>query len=176
MKVSKKYAIISLFLLVSCTKKQEVAPFKKDFVDCVKSYISQDSSRHDSYVIFSAKDFYNEMKKCEGMLVGPLYEGIFPKDKEKQYVWLMNYGTSSVYFYYSEAVFFDYPSIHSVKYSKQDSVILYGNTYTKSPAVNYLKRANLFHYRGDKLCVEKNVDSIFLPRIEVDPRESAEQD
>ena len=177
-----KYAIISFFSLISCTERQESRLFNNEFMDSIYSYIIQDSLRHDSYIIFPAKVFFNENQGQEGMLVGPLYQGILSPNSEKNYIKLKGYGATSLYFYCNEIDFFDdLSSCQNIKYTQQDSVILYRSIqqdsvilyrsiYTKSPIINYLKRANLFFYKEKQLYKEQNVDSLFLPRIVLDEK------
>ena len=166
-----KYAIISFFSLISCTERQESRLLKNEFMDSIYSYIIQDSLRHDSYIIFPAKVFFNENQGQEGMLVGPLYQGILSPNSEKNYIKLKGYGATSLYFYCNEIDFFDdLSSCQNIKYTQQDSVILYRSIYTKSPIINYLKRANLFFYKEKQLYKEQNVDSLFLPRIVLDEK------
>ena len=163
------FIIISLSLFQSCVREGKEINFKDEFIDSVKSYIRNDRLRHNSYIIFPANYFFTENKRYEGLLIGPLYKDISTQDDEKHYIKVMTYNSSSVYYYCPDIKFVSYPfTSEHIQFCKSDSIVLYKQTFTRSPIINYLKRAVLYFYKDNYLYKQNNVDSLFLPRIKDD--------
>ena len=60
------FIIISLSLFQSCMREGKELNFKDEFIDSVKSYIRNDSLRHNSYIIFPANYFLQRIKDMKG--------------------------------------------------------------------------------------------------------------
>lgn len=82
-----------------------------------------------------ANYFFTENKRYEGLLIGPLYKDISTQDDEKHYIKVMTYNSSSVYYYCPEIKFVSYPftSEYIQFFCKSDSIVLYKQTFTRSP-------------------------------------------
>lgn len=155
--------------MMSCCnyKSPSELTFKQEFVDRINCYIDRDSTSHHSYLIIYTDKLYHERKITNGYLVGPLYYGLYTSLRKENFIKLFCYKKKIVYLYSVGAEFLK-SSNATINFCEQDSCILYNNVYSKEPLINFLKRANLFYYKKDRMYVESEIDTLFMPKLSID--------
>lgn len=154
--------------MISCGNKTSSAEqVHEEFIDSVESIIDKDSLEHRSYLILSASVVYHVRYIPSGYLIGPLYKGLSQAIKANGYYRLFTYKGKEVYILNigkkSQQI-----KVEAIKFSQQDSFLLYKSTFIKDPLINYIKRAKLLYYVDDTLMIKNNVDSLILPNLSSD--------
>ena len=167
MNVLKIVIVVFSFLMVSCEyNRPSTLAFKQEFVDSIKSFIDRDSIMHCSYLILHTDKVSHDRKIPNGYLIGPLYDDLSPTFKKYESVILFSNKKITVYLYHIGAEFIQ-ESSDSIKFCKQDSILICDTIYIKSPIINFLKRANLFYYKDGMISVRGEVDTLFMRKLSV---------
>lgn len=157
--------LVLLSFLISCrcdnTEKIHIR-FKKEISSAIEKYVSKNNN-HDSYLLFPSSFLFNDRKEYTGLLIGPMYEYIWDKDRIVGYFPVKG---KKVYVMYDGLSFIQHET--EINFCKADSInIQFGDTLISNhtPLINFIKRSFLLYYRNKNLQINTKPDTLFLPKI-----------
>lgn len=168
------FTITIIFFSCFHSNNENAHIIDKKIEEIIHKYVNDNDYK--SFFITSSCNLFSE-KKYSGILIGPMYEGLFYYFDNLSIQYYDRYGGKTIYI--DSVTFFDNNksvSLENINYCKQDSFLLYqsiyGDIYEYNSLVNYIKRAILINISSEnndeKIINILNADTIFLPDIKED--------
>ncbi len=160
--------ICVLCIYTACFSDESIhISIKQDFIEKANEIIDKNDPLIKSYIIIPTNVFINNNGNVtDGYVIGPFYHNII-KGYERNAAYLYTYNGKDIYIYMQNADFCN-EKLYKDNVCPDDSVMVYGNVYTKEPSINFIHRGFLIYYKNNNIYIEDDISHYFLPKIEFD--------
>jgi hypothetical protein len=164
------FAFCTSITLMSCHKTSpKESLLKQEYIKLIEQYIDEDSLNHTSYMILPVSECIKNDPSLKGFLIGPLYRYPWQSFKEERCYQVHCYKGKRIYLLTNIADLLDLPiNQDSIEYCQRDSCLLVDDIYAIDACLNYFKRAWLMTASDGNVISQKDIDSLFLPKIKKD--------